>query len=61
MVTCGRLAIGPSGIDQSSHRLKHLNEKSRRGDAEDKKAARAVLDGLILRAQAKMLSETEVK
>jgi transcriptional regulator with XRE-family HTH domain len=30
-------------------------------DAEDKKAARAVLDGLILRAQAKMLSETEVK
>jgi transcriptional regulator with XRE-family HTH domain len=30
-------------------------------DAEDKKAARAVLDGLILRHQAKMLSETEAK
>ena len=30
-------------------------------DAEDKKAARAVLDGLILRHQAKMLSDTGAK
>jgi hypothetical protein len=32
-----------------------------RFDAEDKKADRAVLDGLILRAQAKMLSDAEAR
>jgi transcriptional regulator with XRE-family HTH domain len=41
--------------------LRFQFEAVSRFDAEDKKAARAVLDGLILRHQAKMLSETEAK
>jgi transcriptional regulator with XRE-family HTH domain len=41
--------------------LRFQFEAVSRFDAEDKKAARAVLDGLILRHQAKMLSDAGAK